>query len=189
MHGWSSAGSRGDGDVDELDVVVGLEERIDHRADVRLGLGGAAVRGEAVAEVDGDRVGHHVAGDAALDAHHLERLVEPAAQDLGLTRLVGVDGDEQRAESVDGVAAHPRPGRVGPGAAQRDAEPQRALAARLDLAVGRFTEHGDIALEQVGALFEELAQPAVHARHLFAGVEDVGDVDGRFGVRRGRARA
>ncbi len=75
------------------------------------------------------------------------------------------------------VATHPRTRQVGPGAVQHHAEPQRALAARLDLAVGGLAEDRDVTVEQLGALLEQLQEPAVRRRDLLAGVEHVGDVD------------
>ena len=104
-------------------------------------------------------VGHDVAGHAALDPHGLQRLAELAAVEHRPARLVGVERGEQRAEAVDGVGAHPRPGGVGPLAGERDVEPQRALAAGLDGAVGRLAEDGGVAGQQVGPLGEEVPNP------------------------------
>ena len=98
--------------VDQLDRVARLEVRFDDRAHRRLGLLRGPVRGEPVAELDLDTVGHHVAGDSALDPHHLQRLVEPTSQDLGLAGRHLRDGAQQRARA-DGWRCDPS--RPGPG--------------------------------------------------------------------------
>ena len=73
------AGQRAGGHVGHRDVVP-LEEV----ADERLGVGLAAVGGEAEVDLDDALVGDHVAGDAAADAGRVEALVVGQAVDLGL---------------------------------------------------------------------------------------------------------
>ena len=74
---------RGVGDRD----VVPVEEL----ADERLGLGLAAVGGEAVVDLDDALVGHHVAGDAAADEDRVEALVVLQPVDDRRARLVAVE--------------------------------------------------------------------------------------------------
>ncbi len=82
----------------------------------RLGLG--AVGGEAAVQGDGGEIGHDVAGHPAGHDHRLEGLAVLAALDDGPALLEAVDQAQEVTEAVDGVAAHPRPRRVGPLAAE-----------------------------------------------------------------------
>ena len=148
-----------------------------------LGLGRGAVGREAVVDEQHDLVGHHVAGHAALDADRLQRLAVLAAVDHRAALLVAVEVAEQPADPVDGVAAHPRAGGVGPGPPQHDPHAHGALAAGLDDAVGGLAEQGDVALQQVGPFLEEPLQAVEPGVDLLGLVEHLGHVD--RGLRHG----
>ena len=156
---------------------------------VGLGAGRVAVGGEAVVERDGGAVGHDVAGHPALDPDRLERLAVLAAVEHGAPGLEGLDEGEQAAEAVDGVAAHPGPGGVGPGAARVTARrivPWQPASRMPSVGSPRMAS---VAVEEVGALAEEQLEAAVGAGDLLAGVEDVGDVDGGLAsMRSARSR-
>ena len=141
--------------------------------------------------VDRGPVGHDVAGHAALDRHRLQRLAELAAVEHRPPLLVGGDRGQHRAEAVDGVAAHPRPGGVGPLA--RPASPRRASCPgsrpRSRAPVGSPRTAASPA-SRSGRSPNELARGRCTAAvDLLALVEDVGDVDRRARRRCGPARA
>ena len=54
----------------------------------------------------------------------------------------------------------------------RDLDPQRALAAGLDRAVGRLAEEGEVGVEPVAVLALDPAEPVAGGLHLLAVVED-----------------
>ena len=169
--------------VDDGDLVARLEDGREERTHLvgRLGLG--AVGGEAVVEGDGGEVGDDVAGHAAGHHHRLEGLAVLAPLDDGPALLEAVDEAQELAQAVDGVAAHPRPRRVGPLPAQADLHPQRALAPGLQLAAGGLAEDRHVAGEQVGPVAQQVGQAVVLGGDLLARVEDVGDVDRGIGDR------
>src|SRR5438477_1643578 len=91
-------------------------------------------------------VRNDVAGHAALDHHGLHGLAVLATVDDRGTTLPLLDDRQQAAEAVDGVAAHPWSGAVGPHAHERHVESHGALTAGFEDAVGRLAEDGHVAL-------------------------------------------
>ena len=164
-------GQRTRGDVGHRDVVP-LEEV----ADERLGVGLAAVGGEAEVDLDDALVGDHVAGDAAADAGRVEALVVGQAVDLGLVGDVVVEPGEHRTGEVDGVDALPAARAVRPLAGGAYVDAHRALAARLDGGVARLHQDREVGLEQLGVALGELAQPVVDRVDLLGLVEHEGEV-------------
>ena len=124
------AGQRAGGEVGHRDPVA-LEEV----SDVCLGVGLAAVGGEAEVDLDDALVGDHVAGDAAADAGGVEALVVGQAVDLGLACDVVVEPGEHGAGEVDRVDALPAAGAVGALPCRAHVDAHRALAAGLDEAL------------------------------------------------------
>jgi len=100
--------------VHDLDRVAVVEERRQHVEYVGLRLGTTAVGRVAVVDLQHQLVRDHVPRHAALDVHGLERLAVAAAVDLGLPVHVGIQRRQQGPGPVDGIATHPRAGRVGP---------------------------------------------------------------------------
>ena len=97
-------------------------------------------------------------------AHRLERLAVLAPVDHRPPLLEALDEAQERAQAVDGVAPHPGPGGVGPAPRSGHLQPQRALAAGLDLAAGGLAEDGDVAGQQVGPVADEVAEAVVLGR-------------------------
>ncbi len=124
-------------------------------------------------------IGHHVVRDPAFDAHHLQRL--PVGQTIDVDRVGRVGGEPGKhvGSPVDRVLPHPRPGRVGPGAAEAGPEMERALTARLDPPVGRLEQHGEVADHPFRSLDEEGAQPVELLGDLFGLVEHERGVEAR----------
>ena len=137
---------------------------------VGFGLVAGPVRRVTVVDPHHGPVRHYVAGHPALDVHGLEGLPVPAAVHHGLPVLVAVQGVQQPSQAVDGVASHPRPGRVGPGAGQGHLKAHRPLAARFDGSTGRLSEDGHITVQQVRSLGEQLPKAVVGDGHFLAGV-------------------
>ena len=117
-------------------------------------------------------VRHDVARDPAGDPHGLQPLAVLAAVDLdarGPRRRRA--GRSTSAAAWIGVVAQPRPGGVRAAAGGADLDPQRALAAGLDQAVGRLAEHGEVGGEPVGQLALDAAEPVARGLDLLAVVE------------------
>src|SRR5262245_42732480 len=113
--------------VPELDV-----EAAEHLADVRFGVGLAAIRRKPEVHHNLAQVGDDVARDASGDAHGVEALAVQAAVDVDLARLVAGQTRQHLARAVDRVHAQPGTGRMCPPANDFHARPQAALATRLD---------------------------------------------------------
>ena len=126
-------------------------------------------------------IGNDVAGHPSLDRDRLDRLPVGAAVDRRGPGLVGGQGVEDRTEAMDRVATHPRASGVGSGTGQVDLDPQRSLATGLDQALGRLTQDGAVAGQQVRPLGPQLVEPVVLLGHLLPGVEHEAQVDRRVG--------
>ncbi len=153
----------------------------DHRAHVGLGFGGRTVGRETVVQGHRRPVGDHVVGHPALDPHDLQAFAEVTAVDGDLPALVGSHRGQQRGKAVDGVAAEPGPGGVGPLPGHRHLDPHGPLAPGLDPGRGRLGQQGGVAFDQVGALPEEALDAVEAGVDLLALVEDIGGVDDRLG--------
>ncbi|CAM5589766.1 hypothetical protein SVIOM74S_09504 [Streptomyces violarus] len=77
---------------------------------------------------------------------------------------------------MDRVGAHPAARRVGPLALGLQQHPQRALAAALDLAVRRFQEDREVALEPLGVRLGDVLEAVQLRGDLLVVVEDEGQV-------------
>ncbi len=121
-----------------------------------LGPGCVPVRCVAVVQGEADLVGHHVGRHSPFDPHGLELLGIGAAVEHDLAPGPLGHALQQRDQAVDGVAPGEGAGRVGAHAAERDAQTQRALAARLHDRAGRLPEDGGIPRQEVRALLPQL---------------------------------
>ena len=105
-------------------------------------VGEQVVRGSGDIDVRG--VGDHVAGHPAADRDRRQTLAVLAAVDVDPTGLVARQRGQDTAELVNGVVAHPRPGRVRSGSRRRQPDPQRPLASGFDEPRGRLAEDRDV---------------------------------------------
>lgn len=175
---WATVGA-----IDHLDEIVDVEVLVEKGSHPRFCLVDAPVGRVSVVDAHDGTVGNHVAGDAALDVHDLQRFDELTTVDDGFAGLVGGNGTERTCHTVDGVAPHPRASRVGPCPGEGDLESERTLATCLDRTVGWLTEDGAITFEQVGPFGEQFEQPVVLLSHFFTGIEHEGEVKGWFADR------
>ena len=116
-----------------------------------------AIGGEPEVDRHGARVGYHVARNAAVDAHRRKPLAIQAAVDVDRARPVVGQPLQNRRRRVNRVVPEPRSCAVRAGAAQRDLDPYRALAAGFDSAVGRFEHDREVGLQDVDTLLRKAA--------------------------------
>ena len=82
---------------------------------------------------------------------------------------------------MDGVAAVPRPCRVRCLTRGSDLDPQGAIAAALDDAIGRLEQHREVARQKLRVVPTYPGQTVAFLLYLFTVVEHVGDVSVRLG--------
>jgi len=144
---------------------------------VRLGVGHALARGEAVVHLHLAQIGDDVARDPAPDAHGVEALPVSEPLHRHLTRTVLGQTRKDRSRGVYRVLADPRSGAVRAHAVHPDDGPQCAVAAPFDASVGRLAEDGEVGREEVGTRLGEKIQPVQRGVDLFVVVPHPGDVD------------
>ena len=181
---------RGVGHVDHLDHVALLEERGEHLLDVGLRLGRAVRSGanrwlivttaRSGTTLPATPPSTNTACSASRNSH-------PSS--TGSAPLVVVERRQHPAGPVDGVAAHPRPGRVGRAPASVTRSRIVPWHPTSSGAAGGLAQQRRRRPPRGRALLEQVAQPVVHGGHLLAGVEHPGDVDRRVRHRRRPARA
>ena len=116
------------------------------------------VGGKAVVDRHRGRVGNHIAGHPAVDAHGRQALTVDATVDIDGARLVSGQPVQHSAQLVDRVVAQPRACRMRTGSGRADHDTQRALAAGLYIAGGGLSQDRHIGGQPIRQLALDTTQ-------------------------------
>ncbi len=121
-------------------------------------------------------VGDHVARDTSRDADGVESFAVHQPVNLDLARHIVGERRENGCQVVDRVVPDPRARRVRPQPEGTHLDAEVAVAAALDVGVGRLPQNGEVAGKQFGVGAGQAGEAVERLGDLFVVVPDPGDV-------------